>query len=175
MRTLTTRSLFTALVLTGVFGLSACEPRDPADDIGDNIEQVNKAPEQVNKNIDSVNDSRDPMSVDTPESTDSSEPMAPPERPLRPVRELPLENEPTTEHPAHDTLSHPAPSTNDGATDSQDTVATPDNTGAPVAGSVKEQRMQQEEQAQQTAESKAVTQEADQKLDEILKETSDKP
>ncbi|MBU3825464.1 MAG: hypothetical protein H9917_11665 [Candidatus Oceanisphaera merdipullorum] len=141
MHILTTRSLFTALLLGSLLGLSGCEPKGPTADIGDNIEQVKDEAPATEANA----------SESSPSA--SSEPINSAEQPIRTTREQPLETE----------LSAPTNNT---------VPNTDDNSAIPNAASETEIK---EQQALQSELNNVVTEEIDQKLDAILKETSDQP
>ncbi|MGO4998662.1 hypothetical protein [Oceanisphaera sp. W20_SRM_FM3] len=143
MRTLTIRSLFSALLLGSLLGLSGCEPKGPAADIGDNINQVKDEAPATEAN------------APEPATSGQLEPVNLPEQPIRPVRDLPLETKPSV--PVTDNT---VPSTNS-------------NAANPVDSSEQAEGTTQQQPVQPSELNNVVTEEIDQKLDQILKETSD--
>lgn len=152
------RMFTTSLILTALLGLTACDPTGPAADIGDNIDQV--------KDNTATEPAPSVESTDTVESTNSPA-NSELEQPLRPVREINGDNSSATDQTdnlrpnVNNTARRPATTSHD--------AATPHDATAPPTEVIEEQKQQLEEA------SKAASAEADQKLHEILEETSGEP
>ena len=169
----------TALLVSSFIGLSGCEPKDPSADIHDHIDQVNGSA-----------DSAAPADLRA-----TPDPISTPDNSLRPVRALPLGNAPSTAPTAEPKATAPTPNVSDTTASNKEASATPQeaaapsqgmaapsqgtvtpdsetNPASPAAGSITEQPVQLE---QQSEENKTLSKQADEKVDEILKETSDQP
>lgn len=162
----------TTLLVSSFIGLSGCEPKDPSADIHDHIDQVNG----------SANSAAPAALRATPE------PISTPDNSLRPVRALPLDNAPSTAPKAEPKATAPTPNVSDTTASTKEASATPPeaavpsqgtvtpdsetNAESPAVGSITEQPVQLE---QQSEENKTLSKQADEKVDEILKETSDQP
>ena len=176
MRILTPSLFFTALLTSSLLGLTACEPKGPASDIGDNIDQV-KEQATTASSVPASSTAAQPASDVAPSSASESpadDALAPLasndaatddklEQPLRPVREAQSEEQPDSRNirPELDRSSNRTPAAND--------QTTPSDALAPAAEVIEQQKKQLAEANQ------AASAEADQKLNEILEEAISEP
>ena len=123
--------------------------KDNSEQVKDNVPTTEPA-----TSIAPVNAPAQSEPVNTPENSE-------PEQPLRPVRELPLETQPST-----DNTGNIRPTVEAAMPNTQGTAANPE---APDAAVIKEQKEHQAEV------NKAASAEADQKLNKILEETTSEP
>lgn len=175
------RILTIGLFCTALLSLSACEPKGPASEIGDHIDEVKDNGALTEPTTPPAPVASEPATSDSVTSESATSETLPseqsaaeqstPQQPLRPERALPLESQTNTEQADNQPLREEAADTT--TTRPLRTPAYTDQALAPHDAPAAEVIEQQKKQLAEA--NKAASEEADQKLNEILEEVTSEP